>query len=233
MEAAAILYAKDPFPGRVKTRLAAATGDVKAAKIYALLLEHALAQLDALSPYVRTIIDVTEQRDAVPLRRRIGDLHMLRVQEGRDIGERMRHSFDRSFADGAAMVVLAGSDVPGITTSTFTTGFDLLQHHDIVLGPARDGGYYLIGMRNSHPELFDGIPWGTSSVFEATRTLARNSGLSVGTLLVLDDIDTLAALQRWMRRNPQHPLKGSIEAVLGESRAADFLSPTHPLHNGD
>lgn len=126
----------------------------------------------------------------------------FRKQTSGDLGERMRQAIARAIADGAARVLVAGTDVPGIRADTIRRAFSVLADHDVVLGPAGDGGYYLIGMNRCHPELFAGIDWGSERVAAQTRATIRRLGLTVAELPVLDDVDRPEDLAR-LRNDPQ------------------------------
>jgi rSAM/selenodomain-associated transferase 2/rSAM/selenodomain-associated transferase 1 len=117
-----------------------------------------------------------------------GDL-FYRPQQGRDLGERMDRAFRRAFREGAEAVILVGTDAPGLTPSMMKEGFRALEGADVVLGPAKDGGYTLIGLSAPRPELFRSIPWGTSEVLKETLAAVRASGLRARLLPELEDVD--------------------------------------------
>jgi len=113
-----------------------------------------------------------------------------RGQTPGDLGERMRAAIDDELR-GATAVCVVGTDIPGLDESTLRQAFDALETHDVVIGPATDGGYYLIGMTRTRPELFDGIPWSTARVLDLTLERAEAAGLSVARLEPRTDVDTL------------------------------------------
>jgi rSAM/selenodomain-associated transferase 2/rSAM/selenodomain-associated transferase 1 len=116
------------------------------------------------------------------------DVHYLPQRAG-DLGARMRRAFDRAFRKGAGSVVLIGTDVPGITSDILQYSLRALCANDIVLGPAIDGGYYLIGMRTPFPGIFESVDWGTGSVYKQTRDHIRRLGLTCADLPPLQDVD--------------------------------------------
>jgi rSAM/selenodomain-associated transferase 1 len=127
----------------------------------------------------------------------------LRPQRGGDLGEKMAAAFEEAFASGARRAVLIGSDVPWVTRETVVEAFRSLEDHDLVLGPARDGGYYLVALERQRPELFEGIAWSTPSVLASTVERAGILGLTVRLLDPLRDIDTLQDLRdEWPRLKP-------------------------------
>jgi glycosyltransferase A (GT-A) superfamily protein (DUF2064 family) len=109
----------------------------------------------------------------------------------------MAASFAAAFAAGAASVVLTGSDIPGLGSGPVRAAFQKLETAPVVLGPAADGGYYLIGLREPHPPLFEGIPWSTGRVLAQTKERARAQELEVVTLPQLYDVDTATDYKRW------------------------------------
>jgi len=125
----------------------------------------------------------------------------LLPQRGGDLGQRMRSAFEDLLMDrGYASAILVGSDLPLITTAHFTAALASLRAHaDVVLGPADDGGYYLIGLRAANAGLFDGIAWSTPNVLADTMRAARRAGLEPELIQALYDIDTVEDLQRLER----------------------------------
>ncbi|MBW2328562.1 MAG: TIGR04282 family arsenosugar biosynthesis glycosyltransferase, partial [Deltaproteobacteria bacterium] len=116
----------------------------------------------------------------------------LCIQQGSDLGQRMEHAFTQTIQQGAERILLIGSDCPDITADIISNGLKKLNNHDLVLGPAADGGYYLIGLRthgNEIATLFNSIDWGTDQVLEQTLTQAKKGELSCTLLPQLHDID--------------------------------------------
>ena len=107
----------------------------------------------------------------------------------------MLKAFEESFAAGIQETLLVGTDCPGLTVAVLRRAFASLREHDVVIGPATDGGYYLIGASRPHPELFLGIEWSTDTVFEDTITACADHGLTVARLERLRDVDTLEDLE--------------------------------------
>jgi rSAM/selenodomain-associated transferase 1 len=119
------------------------------------------------------------------------------VQDGQDLGERMAHAFARSFESGMEKVVLIGTDCPTLQPQHLNQAFEALTHSDLVLGPATDGGYYLIGMKRKADYLFEGISWSTSEVLSQTLAVATAHGLHFTLLDELSDIDTREDWERY------------------------------------
>ncbi len=209
-----LLLAKEPRPGFTKTRLAAEVGAVRAAEISAGLLEDSLTLGASCA---RTLYVSFAPATAAPAFEWMAPAaHRFAQPEG-DLGTRLRHAFATALEAGASRPILIGSDSPTLPASLLRTAHETLARHDLVLGPAEDGGYYLIGMNTLHPTLFDNIDWGNSSVLSQTLDRAHDAGLRVATLPYWYDIDTLAGLARLAN----DPLLGNAtRTVLAAERTA-------------
>ncbi len=187
------LFARRPDPGLVKTRLAATLGSEAAAGAYeAMLLDIAEAwgSERVLDPGGRRVLIYTPA-DAGPwFDSRVAESWSLQPQVEGDLGARMRGFFEGEFADGASRVVLIGSDSPTLDPTFVVSAFLLLLQKDVVLGPATDGGYYLIGLKPPVPPIFEGIDWSSSRVLGQTVARLEASGHTVGMLPPWYDVDT-------------------------------------------
>jgi len=187
MDKALIIFIKNPERGKVKTRLAATLGDDKALEIYKQLLKHTRSiceqvEADRLLFYSNFI----DQNDAWE-----GKYFKKFVQIGSDLGARMQAAFEEAFGRyGYRKVVIIGSDCADLTTDTITAAFQHLERHDMVIGPANDGGYYLLGMRQMFTPVFERKQWSTPSILKETRVDIENAGLTYHLLPQLTDIDT-------------------------------------------
>ena len=192
-----IVFARYPLPGRVKTRLAAALGERPAAGIYARLLYTYLLDLVHANHAAFSIELSLSAPEEVAF---FGDAFpefMVTHQQPGDIGARMSAAFNAAFARGATQVILTGSDIPGIGREAISAAFSLLDEAPVVLAPAEDGGYTLIGMQAPGTPLFDNITWSTFRVLEQTVTLAEGQGAAVRFLATTYDIDTQEDYERW------------------------------------
>lgn len=202
-----VIFIKNPVPGRVKTRLAADLGHEQALSIYRQLLAHTRAQaLACAAERLLFYSDTIDEQDEWP-----AAFFAKHLQQGSDLGARMAHALGQALA-GAERAVLIGSDIPGLTADILAQAFDLLEGHDFVLGPAADGGYYLIGMRQPAAAVFEGIIWSTPTVLQATLERIQALGGSCSFLPTLSDIDTAADWQAWQA--------GINEAGRGQSPPA-------------
>lgn len=200
-----VVLAKAPIYGFVKTRLATALGPDAALAIYRRLAARVFIEVAAAADAgVEAEVRVTPDASAADARTWVPPRIRVRTQGPGDLGDRMRRAFDDAFAEGATRVVLIGTDCPGFTRRHAAGAFVSLAHADLVLGPATDGGYWLVGARNRTPEVFDGVPWSTPGVLPATRERAQAAGLRVFELETLDDIDTPEDLER-LRGGPLGP----------------------------
>ncbi|GAC1380996.1 MAG: hypothetical protein NVSMB30_28790 [Hymenobacter sp.] len=121
----------------------------------------------------------------------------VRCQAPGDLGERMAAAFAAAFEAGARRVAIIGTDCPGLRAAHLTQAFAQLADHDVVLGPATDGGYYLLGLRQPCPELFQNKAWSTASVLPDTVAEAERLGYRVALLPELRDVDTAVDLVAW------------------------------------
>ena len=187
------VMAKAPVAGEVKTRLVPFLAPAQAAKHYASLLIDLSTRLRSFGAADRYLAYAPAgAQDS--LRKLVPKEFNFVAQRGRDLGERMGNVFADLLAAGHRSVVLIGSDLPVFPLEFLTRAFALLDGSatDLVLGPNRDGGYYLIGMRRPVPEVFDGMVWGSNSVFRLTCDRIRALGLNVSRLPPWLDIDTPA-----------------------------------------
>lgn len=187
-----IIFIKNPVQGRVKTRLAASLGDAQALAIYRQLLAHTRAQaLACTAERLLFYSDTIDEQDEWP-----AAFFTKQLQQGADLGARMAHAIGQAL-DEAAQAVLIGSDIPGLRAEMLEEAFAALDTHDFVLGPATDGGYYLIGMRQPQPTVFENIEWSTATVFAETSRRIAALAASCHLLPSLSDIDTAADWQAW------------------------------------
>ena len=188
-----IVFVKNAVLGRVKTRIATDSSDQKALEIYLELLKILQGSLENLdidkSVFYSQIIDSNDQWSK--------NRYNQYVQKGNDIGDRMMLAFSKMF-EFYSRIVLIGSDCPSITEEIIDDAFILLERNDVVLGPALDGGYYLIGMNDFYPALFDNINWSTDKVFQQTLKRVLDLKLELATVTPLSDIDTIKDWERYL-----------------------------------
>lgn len=191
------VFLRAPRPGTVKTRIAADLGPGQALDIYRDLLARVLAALPARLPVELRHTPDDAGPELEPLRR---DGWTLAPQGPGDLGERLARAAGEAFAAGVRRWVVVGTDTPEVTAADLAWAFANLASHDVVMGPATDGGYWLLGLSRPAPSLFTGIPWGGDGVAEATTRAAEAAGLRLARLRTLDDIDTASDWRAWRRR---------------------------------
>jgi rSAM/selenodomain-associated transferase 1 len=191
-----LIFIKNPAAGKVKTRLAASIGPEAALAAYRMLLSSTRATALGV-PAERWLFysDFIDNDDDW----RANDFRKF-AQEGRDLGERMRHAFELALGDGAKAVII-GSDCPWLTPALVEEAFRLLDHFPFVIGPAADGGYYLLGMTRPAPALFEGMPWSTPDVLPDTLSRIEGMESAYALLPALSDIDTQADWERFQRQH--------------------------------
>ncbi len=192
MSGTLILFARFPEPGRTKTRLIVSLGPDGAADLHRALVEHTLVKARQAARNLALNLEIHHTGNLDPMRVWLGADLCFRPQAEGDLGARMSAALDKA----AAPMVLIGSDCPDLTVDTLVTAFDVLKGKDVVLGPAVDGGYYLIGMRQPQPVLFRRIPWGSGHVLARTRDRLEKAGLTWEEIATLADIDRPADLAR-------------------------------------
>ena len=186
-----MIFARNPEKGKVKTRLAKGVGPEKALEIYFRLLEHTRDQVIPLGCSARVYYsDYVENGDLWP-----DDQFEKKKQEGDDLGTRMYKAFADAFYEGYRKVIIIGTDLYELQTHHLREAFDALENHNAVIGPAKDGGFYLLGLKEMIPEIFDHKPWGTDQVLELVRADIEKTGLKPYLLEELNDIDTLNDLR--------------------------------------
>lgn len=180
------VFARNPELGKVKTRLARTIGDDGALIIYRALLERVAqvtSQVDASKAiYYSEFIDDVDQFDSMNFAKH--------VQEGDGLGERMKNAFNDAIERGFVKSIIVGSDCYELDPTIIEKAFDELDNHDVVIGPAKDGGYYLLGMKELHPQLFENKNWGTSDVLLDTILDVKELGLSYAMMDTLTDVDS-------------------------------------------
>jgi hypothetical protein len=195
---ALIIVAKEPVPGQTKTRLCPPFSLQSAAAFYRCLLLDSLALMAQLETVDHTIAYAPPDAREY-LARLAPDSFSLVAQVGTNLGERLANALGQHFDQGYRRVVIMNSDGPTLPLAHLEQAFSGLEHADVTLGPGHDGGYYLIGMKRLHPELFQGIDWSTERVIAQTLGTCRRLGLTVHQLPEWYDVDLAEDLERLRR----------------------------------
>ncbi len=187
MKNALLIFIKNPVKGKVKTRLAQSIGDDRALEIYQQLLKHThqvASKVDAAR-----FVFYSDEIDHLDYWE--NEKFSKYLQHGNDLGEKMRNAFNLVFQSGFQSAVIVGSDCLEINEKIIHDAFNSLMNNDVCIGPAKDGGYYLLGMKKLHAELFSPRTWSQPNVFnEATKNIT-DLNLTYFVLPELNDIDTM------------------------------------------
>lgn len=189
---ALIIIAKYPEKENVKTRLKGLMPDEKRLDLYVSMLENTLNKLRSI-PDVDTYIAYAPE-SATDYFTRFG-VGLILLHEG-DLGARMFHAFREMFKTGYQRVALVGVDIPDLSSTIILKAFILLSLDDIVYGPAKDGGYYLVGMRKLIREIFEDVPWSSDQTLRRSLDKAEQYGYSVAFTETLSDVDTMDDVRR-------------------------------------
>ncbi len=189
MNAHVIVFAKDPQPGQVKTRLFGRFTPDEAAGLYRAFISDTLTKARTIHAGAH-ILCYTPSTAEASLREVAGPDWNLVPQSDADLGSRMSTALRQSLETGAHRVILIGTDIPSLPSAHLTSAFDALDHHDVVLGPSTDGGYYLVGVTDDHPSIFEDIEWSTHHVFAQTVERVQTAGLKLDLIPPWYDVDT-------------------------------------------
>jgi len=216
-----IVFTRYPDPGETKTRLIPALGAEGAATLQRRMTEHCVRQAHRYGSAELNVHFTGAGSDA--MREWLGASIHYTEQASGDLGDRMAAAFAQAFDDEIERAIIIGIDSPDIGPETHEAAFRALRSHDVVFGPATDGGYYLVGMRRSAApraltELFENIDWGTEHVLEQSESRANQLGLSVSFLAPLDDVDREEDLPTWERNTEDYdaPYLSVIVPTLNE-----------------
>lgn len=234
------MMARLPVPGNVKTRLIPALGAQGACQLYRALARHCAVEVFALASTGEADAEVWHDRGtARQMRAFLGPLPRYRPQPDGDLGARLGQVFMAAASEGRDRCAIVGSDCPGMEARHLRQALALQRDHDLVLGPASDGGYWLIGLRSAAlgralPVLFQGIAWSTDRVLTQTLEAAAKAGLSLALLDELGDVDDLDDLPLWPRfRDPRgHDMRVSVIIPALDEGAVIGEAVSNALHTG-
>lgn len=193
------IFLKEPVPGKVKTRIADTVGDQKACDIYKSLVAH---QVHHLPPNIPVFIHYHGSEEIMRAWLKQENFS-FRLQCNGNLGERLDYAHKSILGSGQFTAMLSlGGDCPYITQDVIEEALSELKSHDIVLGPAKDGGYYLIGMKKYHPNCFTNITWSSEKVLSETIKNIEQSNLTFSLLKELEDIDTIETWHNAIKKYP-------------------------------
>ncbi|MEO0352776.1 MAG: TIGR04282 family arsenosugar biosynthesis glycosyltransferase [Cyanobacteria bacterium P01_A01_bin.15] len=198
-----MLFTRYPEAGNTKTRLIPYLGAVRAAELQRWMTQRVAGEMAALCSDIERQVHFSG--GGLPqMQAWLGQQFTYHRQTTGGLGQRLHQAFMGNFQAGKAAVVAIGSDCPELNTDHLEQAFEALQTRDVVLGPAVDGGYYLIGLSQPQAKLFQDIPWGTGDVYARTVAIANHLNLAITTLEPLRDVDRPEDLELL---NPTYPLR--------------------------
>lgn len=190
------IFLKYPQKGKVKTRLAMSIGNDRALEIYKKMAAGAIKQ--GLKSKADLFVFFYPPGRELLMRQWLGNGCRYLPQRGRGLGARMKNCFKSVYRLGYGKAVLIGGDIPGLDTNIINSSFDGLKKNDAVIGPSKDGGYYLIGFtkKGFYPRIFDGMEWSTDTVFAGTIAGLKKNEMKAAIMPVLWDVDDIEGLQK-------------------------------------
>jgi uncharacterized protein len=195
-----IILSKYPELGKVKTRLAAQTSDDFAFKCFDKMFEHHISTYSNLNS-ISTVVYLAQEEKLSDFKTRFNSTCFSKLQSSGDLGEKLKNAVNAEFENGANKVIVIGTDCPSLMPSDINNALTLLNDNDVAIGPSEDGGYYLIGLKDSTltNTLFSEINWSTDSVFKETVSKVRKENKSYEKLRVLYDIDTKVEYEKYCK----------------------------------
>lgn len=202
LKASLVIMAKDPVPGQVKTRLSPPLSAAEAADLYRCFLEDRIAEMSTLEG-VDLALAYAPANARSTFTSFVPEKIQLFAQRGKNLSEKLVNIFKDMLSAGYQAVAIIDSDTPDLSSAIMRQSFYLLaaKHTDVVFGPCKDGGYYLVGLKKNCPELFHKIPWSSENVLTASLKKAKEMGLQTALLPHQNDVDTYEDLLEFYRRN--------------------------------
>jgi len=230
-----IIFTRYPEPGKTKTRMIPELGAEGAADLQRRMTDHLVSKVKTLIEQRYLSVEIRFQGGSARLMRQWQGSGFSYHRQGRgDIGRRMLRALADGFQDGHTSIVIIGADIPDISPAIIQHAFDGLQKTNLVLGPAADGGYYLIGIQKAdghqaYPELFEAISWGTNRVLAQTIATADRLGIGYALLDTLADVDRPEDLKTWnraFRSESDLSAKKHISIIIPTLNEADVIEET-------
>jgi rSAM/selenodomain-associated transferase 2/rSAM/selenodomain-associated transferase 1 len=228
-----IVFTRFPTPGTTKTRMIPKLGSEGAADLQRKMTEHTLAIARAVRDNNDVSLSVyytdSEQED---MKSWLGDDLDYNIQAEGDLGDRLNSAFSNSLSNSARNAVIIGTDCPDITPTIIANAFEALNDSDVVLGPANDGGYYLIGLNHPCPQLLKDVPWGSENTFKSTAMNAADLSLSLHRLEPLSDVDYPKDLPIW-EKHSSPDRKDKVSVIIPALNEALLIEKTIKSAAGD
>lgn len=214
---AVIIFAKQPVPGKVKTRLAADLGNDFAVGFYKKCALHIFNEVSELHNFgIDCYLFYGVDDDESEIKVWVDKNFVFKPQAEGDLGNKMKCAFQNVFMNGKNKVIIVGTDIPDITAEILLNAFEILNENDIVISPSHDGGYNFLGMNNFYPELFENIKWSTSEVLQKTISKIEGLGLNLEIAESFLDIDDKTDLMNWLTdlNNGNVKLKNDFTEII-------------------
>jgi rSAM/selenodomain-associated transferase 1 len=231
MRQALVVAAKAPQPGTVKTRLCSLLSSDDATELYRCFLEDTFRVMNRVPGTQRVISYTPEGSEAYFQRDGLKDQRLL-LQRGDSFGERLFNAFEDLFSEGFGSVIILNADSPTLPVRYLTQAFEELARAGdrVVLGPADDGGYYLIGLKRAHRVLFERITWSSDRVLAETLERARESAIEASLLPAWYDVDDAEGLERLLRETAQ---PNEVHEAMSTRSFIEQHWPSHQLSKSD
>jgi rSAM/selenodomain-associated transferase 1 len=203
---ALIIFIKTPIPGLVKTRLQPELTEDQSAELYCNFLMDLDKKFKSVADF-DTWYAVSLENFNEDILAAFVQMDKYFLQEGKNLGERMKNAFQALFSRGYEKLVLIGSDIPSITINIIKQALHDLETNNCILGPSKDGGYYLVALSRIYQDIFDDLPWSTSAVLEKTLQILNKNGITYNLLAENEDIDThkeLLAFYKDLKDRPKN-----------------------------
>lgn len=210
--AAIIVFVRYPIEGKVKTRLAATLGNHYANEFYKIISYKAISEVKQIRKSHKYIF-YSDECEKEQIKKWLGMRFFYSKQDGKSLGERMSNAFLKLFSHGVDKAIIVGTDIPDLTNRLIEEAINRLDSYDIIIGPAKDGGYYLLGMKKFYHSLFEEIEYSTPSVLSQTIKKIERLGLKYFFLPELNDIDTEVDLVQWLNNGQSSRIKKEINLV--------------------
>lgn len=211
---AVVIFVKHPKQGKVKTRLALSTSDKFAVEFYLVLTKYLFNELSKLTDDYDVFLFYGKDDNEIEIKNWVGKNFIFLEQDGSDLGEKMFNAFKHVFLHEYKSAIIVGSDIPEITSEVIVESFIKLKKKDVVIAPSDDGGYSLLGLRNTNKNIFENIAWSTNTVFNQTVKRIKANEMSVGILNKLNDIDTEDELRDWLNKTKNNLLATKIKKLM-------------------
>ena len=214
-EAAIIVFLRYPTLGNVKRRLAITTGKEFALNFYKLCATKMISEIKKVGKTNKYIF-YSEKSEYESVKKWLGKTLFYSFQDGNTLGKRMQNAFQKIFSLGEKKVIIIGTDIPDLNKKIINEAITCLEKNDIVIGPSKDGGYYLLGMKKMYNQLFEDIKFSTSNVYSQTISEIEKLGLQYSSLQQLQDIDTEEDITSWLNDKSYNKIKKNIEPVYNQ-----------------